>query len=205
VIANRSVEFFDTQFQRQARNGDLALNPFERVVLPHLSGRVLDLGCGMGNLAMAAALRGCEVLAIDASPAGIESLAARSRAGGLAIEARECDARTFDTARRFDAVVCIGLLMFFDCGTARGLLRRWQGWVRPGGVMAVNVLVEGTTYLDMFDPSGHCLWKAEELDAAFAGWEVRYAATEEFPAAGATVKRFRTVIAAKGPPPPEVA
>jgi len=197
VVANRSIEFFDSQFRRQAAGGEVALNPFERAVLPHLEGSVLDIGCGIGNLALAAAARGCEVLAVDASPAGVECLEARARAAHAPVEAAVADARAFDTPRRFDGVVCIGLLMFFDCDTARALLRRWQGWVREGGVMAVNVLVEGTTYLDMFDPSGHCLWKPADLDAAFAGWEVLHAAADEFPAPGATLKRFRTLIARK--------
>lgn len=197
MIANRSVEFFDTQFRRQAAGGDLALNPFERAVLPHLAGRVLDMGCGLGNLALAAAARGCEVLALDASPAGIESLSERARAAGLPVNATIEDARTFETDRRFDAVVSIGLLMFFDCDTARSLVRRWQAWVRPGGVMAVNVLVEGTTYLDMFDPSGHCLWKPDELEAAFRDWHLAFVSDEEFAAPHGTVKRFRTLIARK--------
>ena len=204
MIANRSVEFFDAQFRRQAGAGELALNPFERAALPHLEGRVLDMGCGLGNLALAAAARGCEVMALDASPAGIESLAERAHAAGLAVDASIADARTFETDRRFDAVVSIGLLMFFDCATARALVRRWQGWVRPGGVMAVNVLVEGTTYLDMFDPSGHCLWKPADLDAAFEGWDMRYDKTEEFPAPNSSLKRFRTLIARKGGVPGEL-
>ncbi len=202
MIANRSVEFFDAQFRRQAGAGELVLNPFERAVLPHLEGRVLDMGCGLGNLALAAAARGCEVMALDASPAGIESLAERARAAGLAVDASIADARTFETDRRFDAVVSIGLLMFFDCDTARALVRRWQGWVRPGGAMAVNVLVEGTTYMDMFDPAGHCLWKPADLDAAFAGWDLFYDKTEEFPAPNSSLKRFRTLIARKCGLPP---
>ena len=195
MIFNRSIAFFDAQFRREAGCGELALNPFERAVLPHLRGSVLDMGCGLGNLALAAAKRGCEVLAVDASPAGIESLGAR--AAGTGVRPLLADAREFEAGRRFDAVVSIGLLMFFDCDTARSLVRRWQSWVGPGGVMALNVLVEGTTFLDMFDPSGHCLWKPAELDAAFAAWDPLYVADEEFPAPGGTVKRFHTLIARK--------
>ena len=197
MIANRSVEFFHAQIRRQAAHGELALNPFEAVALPHLRGDVLDIGCGLGNLALAAARRGCRVLAADASPAGIETLAARGRAQGASVRAIVADAREFDAAHTFDAVVSIGLLMFFDCPTARALLRRWQGWVRPGGVMAVNVLVEGTTFLDMFDPSGHCLWKPQDLDREFTAWETLAVADDEFPAPHGSLKRFRTLIARK--------
>ncbi|HSN20214.1 MAG TPA: class I SAM-dependent methyltransferase [Usitatibacter sp.] len=197
MIANRSIEFFDAQFRRQAQRGELALNPFERAALPYLCGRVLDMGCGLGNLALAAAARGCDVLALDASPAGIESLSERARVAGLPVRADIVDARTFETSLRFDAVISIGLLMFFDCDTARRLMRRWQSWVKPGGAMAVNVLVEGTTFLDMFDPAGHCLWKPEDLEAAFSGWELACVADDEFPAPHGSVKRFRTLIARK--------
>ena len=200
MIEGRAVEFFDAQFRRQASRGERELNPFERAALPHLSGRILDLGCGLGNLALAAAARGCEVLAVDASPAGVEGLAARAAAERANVRAVLADARDFRAEGRFDAVVCIGLLMFFDCETAGRLAARWRDWVEPGGIMAVNVLVEGTTYLDMFDPAGHCLWKPADLDAVFAGWDVLHAATEEFPAPGGTLKRFRTLIARKSTP-----
>ncbi|MDO8787927.1 MAG: hypothetical protein Q7J42_07635 [Sulfuritalea sp.] len=69
-----SVAFFDKQFQQQVRDLDFKLNPFELVALPYLEGRVLDFGCGMENLAMAAAQRGCSVVELDASPAAIGHL-----------------------------------------------------------------------------------------------------------------------------------
>ena len=49
---NRSVSFFDTQFQHQIRETNFVLNPFEKLALPQLRSKVLDLGCGLGNLAM---------------------------------------------------------------------------------------------------------------------------------------------------------
>src|SRR5665647_2708874 len=64
---NLSVRFFDTQFQQQVRQTDLPLNPFEQTALSYLHGHVLDYGCGLGNLAVAAAQRGCSVVALDAS------------------------------------------------------------------------------------------------------------------------------------------
>ena len=54
-MPTHSVRFFEAQFQRQVSSGEFELNPFERLALPYLSGEVLDLGCGLGNLAVAAA------------------------------------------------------------------------------------------------------------------------------------------------------
>jgi tellurite methyltransferase len=88
MSTNASVDFFDRQFARQARESDYALNPFERAILPYLFGEVLDLGCGLGNLSLAAAEAGCKVTALDASPTGVADLARRARERGLAVEAQ---------------------------------------------------------------------------------------------------------------------
>ena len=68
-IHTRSVEFFDAQFQRQIREREYALNPFETLALDYLKGSVLDLGSGLGNLSLEAGRRGHHVVAVDASPA----------------------------------------------------------------------------------------------------------------------------------------
>lgn len=202
MTSDASVRFFDAQFQRQVREGDLRLNPFEERALPWLHGQVLDYGCGLGNLALAAARRGCTVLALDASPTAIQHLSQAAQAGGLAVDAREADLSGFTVDGLFDAVVSIGLLMFLDCPSARRQLAQLQAHLRPGGVAVVNLLEEGTTYLDMFDPAGWCLFAAGELERHFAGWEILHAAHEDFPAPAGRVKRFATVIARKPAAPP---
>jgi tellurite methyltransferase len=195
MSTNRSVDFFDRQFARQARESDYALNPFERAILPHLFGEVLDLGCGLGNLAVAAAEAGCKVTALDASPAGVADLARRAHERGLSIQARTADLRDYAADRTYDCVVAIGLLMFLTCPHARALLGRIRDAVGANGLAAVNVLIEGTTYMDMFDPAGYCLFGHEELSAAFAGWDTVLSRHEDFPAPADTVKRFHTLVA----------
>lgn len=197
MTPDASVRFFDAQFQQQVRAADLSLNPFERQALPYLRGSVLDFGCGLGNLSVAAARRGCSVVALDASRTAIDHLREVARAESLPIAAAEADLRSYEVRDDFDAVACIGLLMFFDCPTALAQLQQLQSHVRPGGVAVVNVLVEGTTYLGMFDPSEHCLFARDEMQRRFAGWEILHAEHQDFAAADATVKSFVTVIARK--------
>ncbi len=194
---NRSVRFFDRQFRGQVEAGDFRLNPFELAALPHLRGRVLDLGCGIGNLSIEAARRGCRVLALDASETAIASLRERIAAAGLDVEARTADLAAWTIDEDFDAIACIGLLMFFDCDTARRVLRDIRERVRPGGTAFVNVLCEGTTYLDMFDPSAFCLFGRDELARRFADWLIVDERIDEFPAPGDTRKVFTTVAATK--------
>jgi tellurite methyltransferase len=192
---NRAIEFFDTQFRRQAVAGEYALNPFEQAVLPFLSGETLDLGCGLGNLSLAAAAQGCKVRALDASAAAVGDLARRATAAGLPVEARQADLRGYVPTQPYDAVVAIGLAMFFACPDAHAMVARIRDAVRPGGVAAVNVLIEGTTFLGMFTPGDYCLFGEHALEEAFAGWTVEYLEFDSFPAPGDTVKRFCTLVA----------
>ena len=197
MSSDRSIQFFDRQFAEQLRTGDCKLNPFELVAIPHLKGRVLDYGCGMGNLAFAAAERGCDVLALDGSPAAIHHIQQRAAAEALPVHAAVADLRDYVLDEDFDAVVSIGLLMFFDCPTAFRALSNLQARVREGGVAVVNVLVEGTTYLEMFDTKSYCLFSRAELEARFSGWSILHSECSDFDAPGATRKAFATVIARK--------
>ena len=64
-------------------------------------------------------------------------------------------------------------------------------------MLAFNVLIEGTTFMDMFDPVSHCLWRNREIESAFAGWETLYWHDAQFPTRDGLVKRFRTLVARK--------
>lgn len=194
---NKSIAFFDKQFQQQVRNQDFALNPFELAALPHLRGRVLDFGCGMGNLAIAAAQRGCSVVAMDSSRSAISHLRQRALAEALPVEAIEADLRNHELREDFDCVVSIGLLMFFDCPAASRVLSMLQARVRPGGIAVINVLIEGTTYLDMFQPGQYCLFARNEMASRFADWNVVHSEFRDFDAPDQRIKAFVTLIASK--------
>jgi tellurite methyltransferase len=139
-------------------------------------------------------------VALDASHTAIERLRQVARAESLALQAGEVDLRTYELSEDFDVAVSIGLLMFFDCPTAFARLADLQAHVRPGGVAVVNVLVEGTTYLEMFDSSGHCLFSREAMQQSFEGWEMLHQEFRDFPAPHEQLKSFVTVIARKPGP-----
>ena len=195
MIRNRGIEFFDTQFQRQVREGNFALNPFEKLALPFLRGRVLDLGCGLGNLSIEAARCGCSVLALDCSASAIARIQQAASAEKLAIQAEEADLASYRIAETFDTVVAIGLLMFFPKSRALEMLEDIKGHVSPGGIAIVNVLIEGTTYLDMFEPGYYYLFGHDELQERFVGWELLESRYDNFEAPGPSIKAFATVIA----------
>jgi tellurite methyltransferase len=194
-LPSRSVEFFEAQFVRQVAGREFALNSFEHLALQHARGRVLDLGCGLGNLSLELARRGCEVMAVDASPTAIERIRREARAANLPVNAVLADLARWNVEGAFDSAVCIGLLMFLTRPRALETLGTLQRAVVPGGMAAVNVLIEGTTFSEFFDPRGYCLFGRGELEAHFEGWQILHTSESSFPAPGGTRKDFATVLA----------
>lgn len=195
-MPNRTIEFFETEFRR--RPGAIEqLSSFQEAALPHVSGRVLDLACGLGTLSLAAARRGCEVVAVDSSPTAIAHLSAAAGAERLPVAAVQADLEQYEIPGTFDAIVAIGILMFFPREIAHGLLARIREAVRPGGCAAITVLVEGTTFMGPFDPDRHHLFAPGEIARALGGWEVVARQAGESPAPGDTVRRFETIVARK--------
>lgn len=191
----QSIQYFETQFRHEAASAEFALNPFEAAVLPHLSGAVLDLGCGLGHLSILAARAGCHVEAYDGSETAVRTLNERAAADGLPVRAHLTDLENTGITGTYDSVVSIGLLMFFPPDAARRALDAIKAATKPGGVAAVNVLIEGTTFLDMFNPDSYTLFGEDDLDKAFAGWDIILSEKSRFDAPHGTLKRFATVVA----------
>lgn len=194
------VLFFDTQFQHQILAAEFMLNPFELAALPYLKGRVLDLGCGLGNLSLEAGRRRCNVLAVDASPTAVGRINQEASANQLNVHAVAADVSDFVIPGIFDTVVSIGLLMFFPREKALGLLDTLKACVDSGGCAVINALIEGTTYLEMFRDDHYTLFGRNELEQKFDSWEICLSRHDDFEAPGGRVKAFSTVIARKPSP-----
>lgn len=87
--------------------------------------RLLDAGCGTGALAIAAAERGAEVVAIDVSQ-GLIDVAAKRAPKTLSIDWRVGDMR--DSALGiFDHVIAMDSLIHYDADDVVAVLDAWSG------------------------------------------------------------------------------
>jgi SAM-dependent methyltransferase len=98
---------------------------------------VLDLGCGVGDVAFLAARLvgpGGSVLGVDRSASSLAVAQWRADALGLHnVSFKEAELTTFDSEGSFDAV--IGRFVLLYLRDPAGLLRRLSRRVRPGGVV----------------------------------------------------------------------
>jgi SAM-dependent methyltransferase len=105
--------------------------------------RVLDCACGTGTLAVGLALRGCEVVATDASPAMVARTRALAAAHGVDLGASACTWEQIPERgweRRFDVVFCVGNSLPHAVGRdgRRAALRAMASVLRPGGRLVVT-------------------------------------------------------------------
>lgn len=146
---------FDSPVYVEARRARLR-NLFAHLDAAALAGRrILELGCGTGELGQAFVERGAIVVSVDARPAYIAEL--RARYPGR--EAHVADLETMDPSAlgRFDAVLCFGLLYHL---------------ATPGEFLAACTRAADTLYLEsvVLDASAPICPAADEAgeDQAFS-------------------------------------
>jgi SAM-dependent methyltransferase len=147
-------------------------------VLRELSGRVLDVGCGVGRHLLWLQEHGVEVVGIDHSPGAVEVARARGCREVYLGTVADLDfpADYFDAAIMFGNNAGIG----GNIEGCRAMFRRLARWVRPGG----RLITEGRNLLeadypgnlDYYEanrragrPPGQMRWRLE-LDGVVGEW-----------------------------------
>ena len=108
-------------------------------------GRVLEYGAGTGRITLPMAAAGCEVTAVDASPAMLERLRERLRDDETnpRVRALPGDAATLSLDERFDRVVFPfnGLAHLHRAEEIAGFFARAREHLAPGGLLAFDLWI----------------------------------------------------------------
>lgn len=129
-----------TPFASQLMRGIDALGSFPTVTVElckkigvKRNSSVLDLACGKGSVAIElAAVLGCKVTAVDASPDFIRSAKSLAAARGVKVRCNIADVRAFRPRARFDVVIMLNL---FPLEEAAEICR---SLVKPGGIILID-------------------------------------------------------------------
>jgi 2-polyprenyl-3-methyl-5-hydroxy-6-metoxy-1,4-benzoquinol methylase len=110
-----------------------------RLAGPLVGKRVLDVGCGDGAYALAAARQGAQVVGVDGSRTMLTAARARANEAGLNVEFEQADvmALPFEDGR-FDLVLTVTVLCFLPDPAAA--LREIARVLAPGGRLVLSEL-----------------------------------------------------------------
>jgi SAM-dependent methyltransferase len=113
-------------------------SPAEQGALDGLTGRVLDLGCGVGSYSLYLEGRGLQVVATDASPGAIAVCRQRGCRNARILDIDDIT----PTLGPFDAVVCMGNTFGIgpDPGALRRRLRHLRTLMVPGGRLVLSLI-----------------------------------------------------------------
>ena len=126
--------------------GESGSDRYDQVLLsliPNDATRVLDIGCGLGRLTLAAARAEREVTGVDLSPVMINKAGNNARAPGVSFIVG--DFLTLDFDRTFDCVLSAAALHHMPCDAA---VQRMADLVKPGGRLIIQDLRRDASLVD---------------------------------------------------------
>lgn len=162
-------------------------------------GRVLDLACGRGRQARAAAALGLDVLAVDRDAQALAALAAQTTAGPGRIEVLEVDLETGSIPALPGAPFAAVLVFRY---LHRPLAPAIEAWLAPGGLLLYETFTTAQRELGWGPTRDAFLLAPGELPGLFPGLRVeRYEeglTAEASPAATARLRARKPVGSTPG-------
>jgi SAM-dependent methyltransferase len=144
-VIERDDGFVDADVMARYLDPRRSWSTLDRAAFRALRGRVLDVGCGGGRIALAVQERGGEALAIDVSPGAIEVCLARGVREAAVRSAVSIEA----SVGSFDSIALFGNNLGLLEGRRKGvaLLRRFRRVLEPHGRL-VGIGMDPTTTED---------------------------------------------------------
>lgn len=176
-----SQQFWDERFQSPEYFYGERPNAFLEAQAEHLpaGGAVLSLGEGEGRNAVFLASRGHAVTALDSSPRGFEKLRQLAERRGVQVATWLEDVTQADLGEaRWDGIV--NVFCHLPGVDRPALYERIRRALRPGGVFLTEQFsVEQLRHHSGGPKREDMLLTIEELEQAFAGFDVLHAASEK--------------------------
>jgi 2-polyprenyl-3-methyl-5-hydroxy-6-metoxy-1,4-benzoquinol methylase len=153
--------------------------------------RVLDLACGAGRHALAAAALGAEVTAVDLDAARLEAGRQAARERNLSVSWMEWDlTKPLPPLGTFDVVL---IFNYLDRPRTRDLL----GFLRPGGTLVMETFLEDQRAFEWGPTSDTHLLQRGELPTLVAPLQVLFGREVIEPVGGVEWTALASVVARK--------
>lgn len=150
---------------------------------------MLDLACGTGRHAVAAALLGADVSALDRDPAALAQAHAAAERAGTALTLVEADLSHEWPALGTFEVVCV--FNYLDRGRMADLCRL----VAPGGILMMETYLEQQRALGWGPSHADHLLAPGELAALVAPWTIVHGREALEEAGGERVRAVASIVA----------
>jgi tellurite methyltransferase len=131
-------ERFDQKYQTNRDTFRNTVLPVVKQAMKYVSsGEALDLGAGNGRNTMFLISQSFNVTSVDTSKEGLKILEEKVE-DKRKLKTVLSDVREFNTDKKFDIVIAIGLLHFLSKEDGKKLIENVQEWTKKGGVNVIG-------------------------------------------------------------------
>lgn len=106
-------------------------------------GKVLDVGCGGGEDSVLLAKNGLEVTGIDVRQEAIHNSHMLAKIKKVNVNFIHQDIFKYKTKKKFDIILCLGMLHFLDLKNSRKAIKKIQKLTSKGGINYIEFADNG--------------------------------------------------------------